>query len=119
MPDHNRYGVTAEERQQRQRWMTRVGDAGSMRGMLKTLRVAQIIPDGGGELKGPVITLLEKRKIGIQRSLGGNPQQNGLVERANGKLKRIIGKTKVVRGGSWATHRQAARRCTTATPSSW
>jgi transposase InsO family protein len=70
--------------------------------------ITKIITDDGGEFKGPVITLLEERKIGIQRALGGNPQQNGLVERANGKLKLIIGKTKEVRGGSWSTHLKAA-----------
>lgn len=46
-------------------------------------------------------------------------QKSSVVERANGKLKRIIGKIIFVRGGSWATHRQAATRYTAATPSSW
>lgn len=55
-------------------------------------KITKIITDDGGEFKGPVITLLKERKIGIQRALGGNPQQNGIVERVNGKVKQIIGK---------------------------
>ena len=44
--------------------------------------------------------------IGIQRTLGGNPASNGLVERSNGKLKIIISKIREYRGGSWTTHLQ-------------
>ena len=73
-----------------------------------TAKITRIITDDGGEFKGEVIDLLEEKKIGIQRALGGNPQQNGLVERANGKLKMIIGKTKEVKGGSWVSYLDAA-----------
>ena len=48
--------------------------------------------DDGGEFKGAVIDLLKKRDIRKIRTLGGNPQQNGMVERSNGKLKILISK---------------------------
>ena len=35
-------------------------------------------------------TLLKQRDTRKIRTLGGNPQQNGMVERPNGKLKIII-----------------------------
>ena len=70
--------------------------------------ITKIITDDGSEFKGDVSTLLKKRGIGIQRALGGNPQQNGLVERANGKVKQLIGKTITVKGGSWHSHLNSA-----------
>ena len=48
--------------------------------------------------------MLKKRGIGIRRALGGNPQQNGIVERANGKIKNLIKKNMDISGGSWSTH---------------
>ena len=42
----------------------------------------------------------------MQRTLGGNPASNGLVERSSGKLKIIISKMRECRGGSWTTHLQ-------------
>lgn len=66
--------------------------------------IKKIITDDGSEFKGATGKLLEERGIRIQRALGGNPQQNGLVERANGILKLILGKTKKVKGGNWTTH---------------
>ena len=49
---------------------------------------------------------MKKRGIEIRRALGGNPQQNGIVERANGKIKNLIKKNMDVSGGSWTTHLQ-------------
>ena len=72
----------------------------------KGKEITKIITDDGSEFKGEVITLLKERDIGIQRTLGGNPASNGLVERSNGKLKIIISKIREYRGGSWTTHLQ-------------
>ena len=72
----------------------------------KGIDIKNIITDDGGEFKGEVIPLLKKRGIGIRRALGGNPQQNGIVERANGKIKNIIKKNIDVKAGSWTTHLQ-------------
>ena len=72
----------------------------------KGVDIKNIITDDGSEFKGEVIPLLKKRGIGIRRALGGNPQQNGIVERANGKIKNIIKKNIDVKAGSWTTHLQ-------------
>ena len=79
-----------------------------IRGFTGGKDIKRIITDDGGEFKGPVNQLLDERGIAIQRALGGNPQQNGLVERANGKVKNILKKIMDVRGGSWSTHLQTA-----------
>ena len=61
-----------------------------------------IISDDGSEFKGQFDTMLtNKYKIQRRRTLGGQPQQNGLVERANGKLKMLIAKNKRINGGTW------------------
>ena len=52
--------------------------------------ITSILTDDGGEFKGAVNALLKQRDIRKIRTLGGNPQQNGMVERSNGKLKIII-----------------------------
>ena len=51
-----------------------------------------ILTDDGGAFKGAVNALIKKRDIGKIRTLGGNPQQNGMVERSNEKLKILISK---------------------------
>ena len=61
----------------------------------KGKEITKIITDDGSEFKGEVITLLKERDIGMQRTLGGNPASNGLVERSSGKLKIIISSTKL------------------------
>lgn len=64
-------------------------------------KITSILTDDGGEFKGDVITLLKKKGIRKIRTLGGNPQQNGMVERSNGKLKIIISKNRAIKGGGW------------------
>ena len=61
--------------------------------------ITSILTDDGGE--GAVNALLTQRDIGKIRTLGGNPQQNGMVERSNGKLKILISKNRAIKGGGW------------------
>eukprot|EP01046_Picozoa_sp_COSAG06_P009457 COSAG06_NODE_495_length_15047_cov_11.349478_1_plen_465_part_00 len=63
-----------------------------------------VLGDDGSEFKGDYITLLKSRGIEKRRTLGGQPQSNGLVERANGKLKQILMKNIKIFGGTWHTH---------------
>ena len=63
--------------------------------------VKYILSDDGSEFKGAYIQLLDKNNIVKRRTLGGQPQSNGMVERANGKLKIIMAKNKKINGGSW------------------
>jgi hypothetical protein len=70
--------------------------------------VDYIQTDDGSEFKGPVDSLLAAMDIRVLRTTGGAPQSNGLVERANGKLKRIISKLFIIRGQSWRTGLQPA-----------
>lgn len=60
-----------------------------------------ILGDDGSEFKGDYIELLKSRGIEKRRTLGGQPQSNGLVERANGKLKRVMAKNKEIFKGTW------------------
>ena len=60
-----------------------------------------LICDDGSEFKGSFIKLLEEYNIEKRRTVGGHPEQNGLVERANGKIKMLIAKNKKIHGGSW------------------
>lgn len=57
--------------------------------------------DDGSEFKGVLEEWVEDQGIRIVRTVGGEPQSNGLVERANGKLKKIISKFYVIKGKSW------------------
>ena len=51
-----------------------------------------------GEFKGAVTTLLKQRDIRkIIRTLGGNPRQNGMVERSNGELKILYSTVRTAR----------------------
>ena len=45
--------------------------------------------------------MLKGYNIDRRRTLGGQPQANGLVERSNGKLKMLIAKNMKINGGSW------------------
>ena len=45
--------------------------------------------DDGGEFKGEFFKILERKNIKNMRTLASQPQSDGLVERANGKLKTI------------------------------
>lgn len=71
--------------------------------------IKTLLSDDGGEFKGAFEELLTREKITKKRILGGHPQQNGMVERANGKLKMILAKNKMIRGGGWGTHLDKCR----------
>ena len=60
--------------------------------------------DDGPEFKGDYAKLLSNLKIEKRRTLAGQPQSNGLVERANGKLKQIIFKNKEIFKGTWKSN---------------
>ena len=60
-----------------------------------------IMSDDGGEFKAEYVTLLNQRNIKKKRTLGGQPQSNGLVERANGKIKMLLKKNRLIHGGTW------------------
>jgi len=68
-------------------------------------KIRFIIVDDGGEFKGQYdnqfAELMKQYNIEKRRTLGGNPQQNGLCERSNGTIKRLIAKNKAIHGGSW------------------
>lgn len=77
--------------------------------------IKHAITDDGGEFKGEFEQVLSNMKtadkpngIDIKRSLGGHPQQNGLIERQNGRLKMILAKLIQIKGGSWSTRLQKA-----------
>ena len=69
-----------------------------------------ILGDDGSEFKGAYIDLLKSYSPPIEkrRTLGGQPQSNGLVERANGKLKMIMAKNKEINKGTWKDNLQQA-----------
>ena len=78
-------------------------------------KIKYINSDDGSEFKGSYDELLKtmttpKRPDGIKRfrTLGGNPAQNGLVERQNGKVKMILAKLIKIKGGSWGNHLKRA-----------
>ncbi len=62
-----------------------------------------IISDDGSEWKGVFDSMLKEKYPGLERkrTLGGQPDQNGLCERANGKLKMLLAKNKMIHGGDW------------------
>ena len=71
--------------------------------------------DDGSEFKGAkyknqkgFIQVLKDNGIERRLILGGNPQQNGMVERANGKLKMILAKNKQIKGGTWTSNLEKA-----------
>ena len=57
-----------------------------------------ILTDDGGAFKGAVNALIKKRDIGKIRTLGGNPQQNGMVERSVASSRLLL--TKILRSSS-------------------
>ena len=62
---------------------------------------AYILSGDGSEFKSLFTEVLESRKIKNIRTLGGQPQSNGLVERANGKLKMLLTKKQYIQKGGW------------------
>ena len=63
-----------------------------------------VLSDDGGEFKGDYIKLLESRGIKKKRTLAGAPQSNGMVERANGKLKMLLSQNKEIFKGTWKSN---------------
>jgi len=64
-------------------------------------KIKYIMTDDGPEFKGEYDKLLKNMEIPRRRSLGGTPQQQGMVERANGKIKMLMAKYIKINGGSW------------------
>jgi len=69
-----------------------------------------ILSDDGSEFKGDYIKLLKKKDIEKKRTIAAQPWSNGLVERANGKLKMIMAKNKDIHKGTWEDHYKDATR---------
>ena len=69
-----------------------------------------VLSDDGSEFKGDYIKLLEKLGVKKKRTLAGAPQSNGMVERANGKLKMLLAQNKEIFKGTWKTHLNKAVR---------
>ena len=65
------------------------------------LPIKYIISDDGSEWKADFDKMLKSYNLERRRTLGGQPQQNGLCERANGKVKMLIAKNMKIHGGSW------------------
>ena len=66
--------------------------------------IKYILSDDGAEFKGKFSSLLTANDIRNVRTLAGQPQSNGLVERHNGKLKMILSKMKYVNGKNWVNN---------------
>ena len=64
-------------------------------------KVKYLNTDDGPEWKGEFTQYLRNQNITRRRTLGGHPQQNGLVERSNGKLKMILAKLIKINGKNW------------------
>lgn len=73
-------------------------------------KIKYIMTDDGPEFKGEYDKLLGNMKIPRRRSLGGTPQQQGIVERANGKIKMLMAKYMKINGGSWIDHLENATK---------
>ena len=61
-----------------------------------------LICDDGNEFKGETLKLLERLGVSKRRTLPASPWANGLVERANGKLKILLSKIKDIHGAGWS-----------------
>ena len=72
-------------------------------------KISTCICDDGVEWKGDTMGVFKKYGIEKRRTLGGSPQQNGLVERANGKLKMLLSKMREIKGGGWSDN---LKQCT-------
>jgi len=57
------------------------------RGIIKFL-----VTDGGDEFKGPTDDVFQEERIKVKRTNPGSPWQNGMCERAGGKIKKILAK---------------------------
>ena len=85
------------------------GTPAAMRSILEEIRgyygadnfPSYILGDDGSEFKGMYMKLLAEYKIRKKRTIAGQPQSNGMVERANGKLKQILSKHVRMYGGDW------------------
>ena len=89
--------------------MSKIFDQISAAHGVDTLKqIKYINSDDGSEFKGEFDILLKSMNPPIprQRTLGGHPEQNGLVERANGKVKMLLAKQIKINGGNWNEHLQ-------------
>ena len=113
--DGKRYILVALDMFSRKMWAEPMADktakvtAKHMESIIKKIKrehkgktdIKYVLSDDGSEFKGDYIKLLERLGIEKRRTLGGQPQQNGLVERSNGKLKMLIAKNIEINDGTW------------------
>jgi hypothetical protein len=71
----------------------------NIEGQFLGFKPAYVQSDDGSEFKSLFTEVLNNRKIKNIRTLGGQPQSNGLVERANGKLKMLLTKNQYTQKG--------------------
>jgi transposase InsO family protein len=64
--------------------------------------------DSGPEFQGSFDALLKQRGIKHINSIPGSPESNGVVERVNGTLKKLILRNKAYHGGGWSDHLEEA-----------
>jgi len=69
-----------------------------------------VLSDDGPEFKSDYMKVLDKFKIQKRRTLAGQPQSNGMVERANGRIKILMAKNKKIHGGDWSQHLATATK---------
>ena len=73
-----------------------------------TKKIKYVLTDDGSEFKNVFDELLKSKGIKRHRTLGGSPQQNGLVERQNGKIKMLMAKLMRINGRGWVEHYKKA-----------
>ena len=61
-----------------------------------------IISDRGGEFKKDAVQVFKKYRLNKVTTIAGAPQSNGLIERSNGVIKRIMKKYIEINGGGWS-----------------
>ena len=61
-----------------------------------------IISDRGGEFKKDAVQVFKKYGLNKVTTIAGAPQSNGLIERSNGVIKRIMKKYIEINGGGWS-----------------
>jgi transposase InsO family protein len=64
--------------------------------------------DSGPEFQGSFDALLKQRGIKHINSIPGRPESNGVVERVNGTLKKLILRNKAYKGLGWSDHLEEA-----------
>jgi transposase InsO family protein len=64
--------------------------------------------DSGPEFQGSFDALLKQRGIKHINGIPGRPESNGVVERVNGTLKKLILRNKAYKGLGWSDHLEEA-----------